>query len=241
VKISVCITTYNGEKYIKEQIDSIICQLSSEDEIIISDDGSTDSTISIISQYKDKRISIILEEPMGSPVRNIERALIRARGDIIFLSDQDDVWLPDKVRKSLLALKDVDLVCSDAIIVDKDLNQIAGSFHNKTRRAGVFNNLFYNHYLGATMAFRTKLLNIALPFPENIPMHDQWLGLLGEIFYKTRFIDESLILYRRHGNNASYSGGKSQNSFIKKVSFRLSISWALAKRVVEILFKNGKK
>lgn len=242
MKVSVCIASFNGEKYINEQIDSILCQLSSEDEIIISDDGSTDSTISLILKFNDKRIILIREKPLGSPILNIERALIRARGDIIFLSDQDDVWLPEKVIKMVGALDNANLVFSDAIIVDKDLNKLRDSFFNKKFLCtGFFNNLLFNNYLGATMAFRKELLMVALPFPRNIPMHDQWIGLIGEIYFQTKYIQEPLILYRRHGGNASYSGERSKNTLIRKVFFRLSIFWAIVKRVVQIALSSGKK
>jgi glycosyltransferase involved in cell wall biosynthesis len=242
MKISVCIATYNGDKFISEQIESILCQLSLNDEIIISDDGSTDSTISIIKEFNDKRIILIQEKPLRSPVFNIERALKRADGDIIFLSDQDDVWLPGKVAKMISKLGDVHLVFSDAIVVDKDLNIIRKSFYNnKESLTGVLKNLFFNNYIGATMAFRKEIIPIILPFPKQIPMHDQWIGLIGEYYFSSMYISEPLILYRRHDNNASFSSEKSKNSIIRKISFRVSIIYAMAARIVKIMFHNERE
>ena len=96
--ISVCIATYNGERFIREQIDSILRQLSSDDEIILSDDGSTDDTISIINSIDDKRIKIIEGPRKHSPTPNFECAMKESKGDYIFLAVQDDVWKPNKVE-----------------------------------------------------------------------------------------------------------------------------------------------
>lgn len=94
--ISVCMATYNGEEYIKEQLESILCQLGEMDEIIISDDGSTDNTLNIIESYNDSRIKIHINTGKHGFVYNFENALQKAKGEYIFLSDQDDIWLPEK-------------------------------------------------------------------------------------------------------------------------------------------------
>ena len=122
MKISVCLATYNGEKYIKEQLDSILPQLSANDEIIISDDNSTDDTINIIRSLNDERIKIYVNKTKGI-VKNFENALNNASGDIIFLSDQDDVWKNDKVKKILSAFSSdnsLTLVFSNAEIIDEN-------------------------------------------------------------------------------------------------------------------------
>ena len=122
MKISVCLATYNGEKYIKEQLDSILPQLSANDEIIISDDNSTDDTINIIRSLNDERIKIYVNKTKGI-VKNFENALNNASGDIIFLSDQDDVWKNDKVKKILSAFSSdnsLTFVFSNAEIIDEN-------------------------------------------------------------------------------------------------------------------------
>ena len=116
--ISVCVATYNGEKFIREQIESILCQLSSDDEIIVSDDGSTDGTIVIINCIGDKRIRIIEGPRKHSPTFNFENALKEAKGDYIFLADQDDVWKTNKVEVCMKWLQKYDCVVSDAEVTE---------------------------------------------------------------------------------------------------------------------------
>jgi len=108
--VSVCMTTCNGEKYLKRQLDTILEQLDAEDEVIVSDDSSTDKTIQIIKAYGDNRIILLEDGNFGNPVLNMENALKRAQGEYIFLADQDDVWLPGRVEKVMEKLRNYDLV-----------------------------------------------------------------------------------------------------------------------------------
>jgi glycosyltransferase involved in cell wall biosynthesis len=119
--ISVCLTTYNGEKYILEQLRSILSQLESDDEVIISDDNSSDCTLELIENIADRRVKIFKNIQKKGIQSNVENALNKAKGDIIFLSDQDDFWLPDKVSIIIKALQKNDLIVSDCYITDKDL------------------------------------------------------------------------------------------------------------------------
>jgi len=114
MKISVCMATYNGERYLKEQLDSILKQLSFTDEIIISDDGSQDRTIEIIESFGDSRIKLF-HSTQQNLIYNFENALSKASGDIIFLSDQDDIWYENKVEKSMYHLQKYGLVFSNAL------------------------------------------------------------------------------------------------------------------------------
>ena len=127
MNISVCIATYNGEKYIKEQLDSILVQLGEDDEVIIGDDGSTDLTLDIIKSYNDPRIKIY-KNSFKNLILNFESTLEKAKGDYIFLSDQDDVWLPNKVKDSLKDLFKYDVVISNCKVVNKNLDVIHESF-----------------------------------------------------------------------------------------------------------------
>ena len=122
--ISVCIATYNGQQFIREQIDSILCQLSSDDEIIVSDNGSADDTISIINSIDDKRIRIIEGPRKHSPILNFEKALKEAKGEFVFLADQDDLWKPNKVETCMKWLKKYYCVVSDAEVTDSKLNPL---------------------------------------------------------------------------------------------------------------------
>lgn len=228
--ISVCIATYNGEEYIEEQINSILGQLKNNDEIIISDDSSTDNTLDVIKSFNDERIKIFPNNKFHSPIYNFENALKQVQGDYIFLSDQDDIWLDNKVAKMVEALKQYSLVVSDCYVVDKDCNIIRDSFFTKKPTPGILKNIIKNNYIGCCMALRREVLTKALPFPKQIAMHDIWLGLCGSLYYKAIFIPDKLILYRRHGNNASPTGERSKYSLKYKLCYRIELILLLVKR-----------
>ena len=219
--ISVCLSTYNGEKYILEQIMSILNQLSENDEIIVSDNGSTDLTIELIKSINDKRIFIYKYTENKSLIKNIENALINSKGDLVFLADQDDVWLENKVEIMKNALEQNHLVISDCYVTDENLSIMHDSFFliNKSNKNKYYG-LFRNSYLGCCMAFRRSVLNIALPFPKNIPMHDIWLGTIAAFKFNICFIDEKLIYYRRHKKNASTSSEPSKSNILEKFKYR---------------------
>lgn len=236
--ISVCIATHNGAHYIKEQIESILCQLGTNDEIIISDDGSTDNTIDILLAFNDKRIIIYhYKQPVKSKhshiyvCKNFENALKHAKGDYIFLADQDDWWMPNKVEKCVAALKDNILVVHQAELCDSNLN-FKGQLMYKERF--VFKNylsLKRGKYYGCTIAFRKELLGLILPFPRNLVLHDQWIGCIaemsgiGNVYYERT----PLIKYRLHSNNTSSS--TSRNSLFFQIWYRVYMFYHMIKRV----------
>jgi len=205
--ISVAMATYNGEKYIKEQLDSILCQLKTDDEIIISDDGSTDKTINIINSYNDKRIKII-EGPRKGVKQNFANAIDKCSGKYIFLSDQDDIWGKEKVIKILKVFslnEKIKEYVHDCRVVNNDMRIVNESFYRiRNSKPGIIKNIWKNSYIGCCMAFDSKLKEKILPIPNDIEMHDQWIGILGEIKGKgSIFLKEKLIKYRRHSNNVS--------------------------------------
>ncbi len=200
--ISVCMTTFNGEKYLTRQLDTILQQLGKEDELIISDDSSTDRTVDIIRSYHDNRIKLLEKGQFRSPVFNMENAIKKAKGHYIFLADQDDVWLPGRVVKMVDKLEQYDLVVCNAFIVDAEENIVHESYFEwKGSGKGFWRNLKKNSFLGCCMAFNQRTLNTVLPFPKSIVMHDIWIGLLVEQFGKILFLQDQLILYRRHSDN----------------------------------------
>ena len=206
MKKSVCIATYNGSKYIQKQLSSILEQFEDDDEVIIVDDASLDDTAKIIDDFKDARIKLIQNHFNLGVVKNFEKAIENSSHEIIFLSDQDDVWLPQKVKKITEAFEintDVTLITSDAKVIDKNSKLISESFYQFRGRfvAGIILNILKNNYLGCTLAFRRKMLQYFLPFPRDIPMHDMWIGILNDIYGKTLYINEPLIHYRIHGEN----------------------------------------
>ena len=237
--ISVCIATHNGEAYLEQQLASILCQLGEDDEVVISDDGSTDKTLSIIEGFEDARLKVHhFAQPRKTKhvheyvCRNFENALKYAQGDIIFLSDQDDIWLPHKVELCMEALKDHDLLLhefshinsSGIITRERHYN---GSFRSKNYllRTGM-------HY-GCAMAFRRCVLDYALPFPRHLLLHDYWLGILAETLGRFVFVDKPLILYRVSGQNTSVT----KNSLLFKVQYRIRTICCVLFRV--LVFKLG--
>lgn len=223
--ISVCIATYNGERYIRQQIESIVCQLNVDDEIIVSDDGSTDGTLDIVKGIDDKRIKIIEGPGRKSPILNFECALKASKGDFIFLSDQDDVWKPDKVEICMKWLKTYHCVVSDAEVTDNRLKPLYPSLYAimQVRQGRIYNTIWKNGYTGCCMAFRRNVLEASLPFPKDIPMHDIWIGNVAAYKYNVIFIPDRLIHFRRHENTISCNGKGSKFTIWQQMKFRLNI------------------
>ncbi|MFC4800149.1 glycosyltransferase family 2 protein [Neobacillus sp. GCM10023253] len=224
MKKSVCIATYNGENFIRRQLDSIIKQLNQEDEVIIVDDGSKDQTVQVIKNTFDKRIQVHVNDKNLGVIKSFEKAISLATGDILFLCDQDDVWEDDKVETVLAAFEyqKADLAIHDAYVVDGDLNIINPSWneynHNNINQ-GIFGNILKNAYTGAFMAFRREIVPDILPFPSAIEMHDQWIALVCMMKKKKIvFIQKPLMKYVRHGGNVT---GVKRRSLSTQISGRL--------------------
>lgn len=233
-KISVCMATYNGEKYIKEQVDSIIKQLGPDDEIIVSDDGSKDSTLSILKGFNDNRIKILHHVSEGAnsferATNNFENALTNATGDTIFLSDQDDIWSDNKVRIMLEGLE-------KNLIVQCQLLPFYTGKRNECRlrivkQNGFLPNLYMLPFVGCCLAFKSSLLKAILPFPKGIVAHDAWIGMVGVASGHYSFLENKSQLYRLHDDNVS-GVSKSTNSFLFKLRYRWVILVNLIKRFV---------
>ena len=207
IKNSIAMATYNGEKFIKEQIDTILENMDFYDELVISDDGSTDNTINIINSYikKDKRIKLV-KGPGKGVKRNFMNAINNTSGKYIFLSDQDDIWAKNKIKTIDKVFEDTgcNVVVHNATIIDKNLQPYKTDFFGfRKSKPGIIRNIYKNRYIGCCMAFRRELIDKIMPIPDNIEMHDQWIGIIGEIYGKNIFINECLIKYRRHDNNVS--------------------------------------
>ena len=234
--ISVCMATYNGQRYIKEQIDSILCQLGETDELVISDDHSSDATAGIIKSYKDKRIKFFYNELKRGVTHNFENALNKSHGDIIFLADQDDVWLPGKLDMMVAFMEQgrYDVVECKCALVDSELNVIKESYYSYEfpQKKSVFGNFVKNSWLGCCMAFKREALEAALPIPEKASAHDLWLCLYMQMHFKCGYMPDVLHLYRRHSNTVSFAGGKSTNSLWFKISTRAYLAWHLLLRSV---------
>jgi len=230
VSVSVALASYNGEKYIEEQIRSILKNLEMQDEIIVSDDGSTDRTLEIIKSINDPRVMVIQGPGMGIK-KNFEHAISNCGGRYIFLSDQDDIWAEDKVDKVIAAfLKDKPpVVVHDCEIVNEEGEIIEDSFYAfRNSGPGKFKNLVKNTYIGCCMAFDAAMKDSVLPIPDDIEMHDQWIGIIGDNLGDNVFIKDKLIKYRRHESNAS--DAFNHHSFGKMLRNRIVLLSRLTKR-----------
>lgn len=231
--ISVVMAAYNGGEYIAQQLDSVLHQLGEEDEVIISDDLPLGSTANALKPYleADKRIKYI-NGPQKGVIKNFENAIVHANGDFIFLCDQDDVWLDGKVKAVIKEFENgAVVVMHNAKVTDENLKVVADSFFDLQKTGtGCTKNIIKNTYIGCCMAFSAKLKPHIIPFPEKIPMHDQWIGLMGERAGKISLIKTPYILYRRHGE--AVTGGRT--SLLQKIRWRASIICCLFGKQVNL-------
>nr|ARK09911.1 hypothetical protein A6C57_05920 [Fibrella sp. ES10-3-2-2] len=235
--------TYNGAKFIEKQVISILKQIEVSDEIIVSDDSSTDDTLDILLKIDDPRIKIYKNAGFRNAVLNFEYALSKAKGSYIFLADQDDIWLEGRVDFALKALKSYDLVVCDAEFIHADgtIYSNTPSFFNLYQSgSGFLKNFVKNTYIGNCMAFRRSVLEFSLPFPRALHRfpnldHGYWIGILSNLHFKVEFIPVVLVLYRRHESNVSPTTHTliSPYSFSSKLMSRLNLAVALIKHCLE--------
>jgi len=233
MKVSVAMAAYNGAKYIKDQVDSILCQLGEEDELIVSCDNSTDNTVAILGSIstEDKRLKVFPNPYSPGVVKNFQNAVEHTTGDIIFYSDQDDVWMKDKIEKVLKEFEDptVAVVVHDASLTDAELNVTKPSTF-KLRggaRETTLGNLFRLSYIGCCMAFRADYKPVVLPIPTIYRSHDWWTGcLLGCGKTKMKALNEPLILHRAHGDNVTPTKRP-------PLWYQLQIRWIIVKNIIK--------
>lgn len=233
-KISVCMATYNGEKYIAEQLNSILTQLSDNDEVIISDDSSSDGTVKILEKFasEDARIQLFLFQKFRDPIQNFQNALVQATGDYIYLSDQDDLWIENKVKTINQILENYDLVLHNSIVTDENLKPTHPSFFKLFgSKKGIIKNIIRSSYYGSCMAFRRNILDQAIPFPKTKEIgHDLWLGLVAELTGKVVLLETPYIYYRRHQNTFTLRGlGGTKRSMFQIIRGRLIMLRELTK------------
>lgn len=228
--ISVCIATYNGENFIIRQLESVINQLNSSDQIIVVDDNSTDRTVDLIKETYGNRIEILINQENIGAIKSFEKAISFAKGDILFLCDQDDIWEVDKVSTVMRAFEKqaADLVIHDAVVVNGNLEVLHSSwndYNNNNINQGIFGNILKNAFTGAFMALKKEIVPLILPFPASIEMHDQWIALVCMMKKrKIVFIDKPLMKYVRHGGNVT---GMKKRSFSKQLKGRIKMIKAI--------------
>lgn len=227
--ISVCIATYNGEEFIEQQLNSVLSQLNQLDEVVIVDDCSKDNTVEIINHFHDIRINLIRNKKNKGPIKSFEIALKSCRGDFIFLADQDDCWMKNKVAKVMECFNSTKcgLIVHDAKVTDEDLRVTENSW-NKYNHNRFTNKLLCtiikNPFTGANMAFRREILSEVLPFSTNV-MHDWWIGAVCQKKkINIYIIRESLMLYRRHGGNVTGYSHNVKKMFLNRI-YLLFLLW----------------
>ena len=212
MKISVCIATYNGAKFVREQLVSIIKQLTSEDEIIVVDDCSSDDTLKIIEFINDLRIRIFKNDENKGPVYSFARAISLAKNEIVFMSDQDDIWVKGRVELmvNMLVKSGASVISSNSEFIDSVGNRIFYSVDgvNKNNSKKYFNNILAiligkTNYFGCAMAFRKDICRIILPIPSFVESHDLWIALASNLIKSNCHIDEKTLDRRIHTNNIS--------------------------------------
>ncbi len=214
--ISIALCTYNGEQYLQEQLDSFTAQRRLPDELIVCDDRSTDDTTRIVERFAADApftVDLIVNDKNLGSTRNFEKAISLCKGALIFLSDQDDVWLPAKIERienEFAANESVGLIFSDADVVDENLKPLGRklsslTFHSTSRKdlqnEKAFESLLNQNFVtGATAAFRASLRGSISPTPTGTPnlVHDAWIALSIASQARILFLDESLIKYRQH-------------------------------------------
>lgn len=237
--ISVCMASFNGAKYIQKQLDSILKQLGEEDELIISDDGSTDGTLEIINGYEDARITLLhhIRPTVNAQhyrvnryvTSNFENALMHSKGDYIFLADQDDIWAENKIQVMTdfaQSNTDKDLFLSSICVINED-----GSIKKSKvtpQISSFFKGLIVAKYLGSSMMLTRRLLEGVLPFPKGIVSHDAWIGAMATFKHRMAIVDEPLLLYRRHGKNVTSK--EIHTPIYKKLGYRLVILFNVLRR-----------
>jgi glycosyltransferase involved in cell wall biosynthesis len=205
--ISVALPVYNGAAYLAPQLDSILAQLETGDEIVVAYQPSTDDSRAILEDYcaRDPRIRLLINEGKAGITANFQLALSQCRGDYIFLCDQDDVWLPQKRSAVLRAFEEsgADLVSHNAVHTDEQLNpQQQTFFEIYPIGPGKWKNIKKPRMSGCCMAMTRAMRDRVLPLPE-IYGYDQWIAVVAEFSGRITYLDEVLLLHRLHGDNST--------------------------------------
>jgi hypothetical protein len=232
--IEVALTTYNSEPYLADLLDSLFAQTRQDFRLLVADDASTDGTAAIVAEYAGRHPGRIVLLPPDGPRRgviaNFDRVLGHSTADYVFLCDHDDVWLPNKIERSMEAMKALEaehgsdaplLVHTNLVVTGPDLGVIAKSLVDYSGldpgRNDVVRLLLANVVTGCTTVINRALCRRARPIPPDALMHDHWLALVAATTGTIGFVDESTILYRQHGGNAIGAHRPNSTALLQRV------------------------
>jgi glycosyltransferase involved in cell wall biosynthesis len=205
--VSIAMTTYNGARFLEKQLDSIYSQTYGNIEVFVCDDGSTDGTVGILEEYKNRYgLNYLINEKHLGFIKNFEKAIGLCTGKFIALADQDDIWLPQKIERLVQGIGDHSLIYSDASYIDENATVFAPSVRRFTGNIyfsgkPLYMLFFQNCVTGCTVLFKRELLDDGLPVPPEMPSHDWWLTIVACKKNGICHIDEPLVLYRKHASN----------------------------------------
>ena len=238
--ISVCMASYNGQKFIKNQIESIISQFSHpDDQLIIVDDCSKDNTVHIIKEIISPNIFLIRNKENIGFVKTFEKSIKYAKNPLIFLSDQDDIWMKHKVlvyKTAFAKGNEIDLFFSDHFLIDEDSKIIGKTFLDKQMPLKISIPILNTRCHGPGIAFSQKAKNIILPFPDRIPSHDKWIAIILSALVKVQLINVPCQFYRIHKSQVCSIGTKSRRSLNIILKSRFYMMFSIFKRTLKVLF-----
>jgi len=230
--VCILLATYNGERFLAEQLDSLMKQTYQNWKVLIHDDCSTDKTPEIIARYAKRypdNIELLDDKKCcGGARNNFAHLLEHARGEYIMFCDQDDVWKPDKIELTMKKMAELDqtfpdealLVHTDLEVADEQLHIINNSlwhFQNLIPQQRSLNNLLIqNNITGCSVMINRKLVRFSLPIPEGAMMHDWWIALVAASFGKIAYVDKATLLYRQHINNDTGAEKYAVKEFVHK-------------------------
>jgi len=241
MNVSVCIATYNGARYLEAQLSSILAQLDPDDEVVVVDDDSSDDTVTKLESMGDARIRIHRNERNRGHVQSFARALSLARNDLLFMSDQDDVWLPGRmaIMKDALRRSDHWVLSSNTLFMDANGRPTQYDCEgvkaiDSARHAGNIVSIFVGRrrYYGCAMALRREVLPVILPIPDFVESHDLWIAMAGNAARANLHLQRNTLVRRVHGENASIVSRPLRQKLWSRVVFLQSlfvILWRLAR------------
>ena len=233
--ISIAMCSYNGERFIKEQIDSILAQTYQNFELLIFDDGSSDKTIEIIKSYTQKHPNIHLKENEKNLgfLKNFEQAISHAKGKYIALTDQDDIWKEEKLERFITEIGENVLIYSDAIIIDehsKEKGVLLVEPKNRLCKGACNKAFLLNNFIsGNTMMFKRELVEHIIPIPPKMSYHDIWIGFVAATYGSITYTKEPMTYYRKYSGQVTDNAREKPKNILEKLQQKKELQLKVAK------------